>query len=65
MTNRREALKIIGAVGATCVFPFAANELYGQHVHDPAHDASAGSRGTTLRLTLHLCRSSLVRFNCP
>jgi hypothetical protein len=33
MQTRREALKIIGAVGATCAFSFAANELYGQHVH--------------------------------
>ena len=37
MQTRREALKIIGAVGATCAFPFAANELYGQHVHQ--HEA--------------------------
>jgi Gluconate 2-dehydrogenase subunit 3 len=36
MTTRREALKIIGAVGATCAFPFSANELYGQHVHPGA-----------------------------
>ena len=35
MTSRREALKIIGAVGVTCAFPFSANELYGQHVHEP------------------------------
>jgi Gluconate 2-dehydrogenase subunit 3 len=35
MTSRREALKIIGAVGVTCAFPFSANELYGQHVHQP------------------------------
>jgi gluconate 2-dehydrogenase gamma chain len=34
MQTRREALKIIGAVGVTCAFPFSANELYGQHVHD-------------------------------
>ena len=33
MKSRREALKIIGAVGVTCAFPFSANELYGQHVH--------------------------------
>jgi Gluconate 2-dehydrogenase subunit 3 len=33
MQTRREALKIIGAVGVTCAFPFSANELYGQHVH--------------------------------
>jgi len=32
--TRREALKILGAVGATCAFPFSADELYGQHVHD-------------------------------
>jgi gluconate 2-dehydrogenase gamma chain len=38
MTTRREALKIIGAVGVTCSFPFSANELYGQHVH-PAMQA--------------------------
>jgi gluconate 2-dehydrogenase gamma chain len=33
METRREALKIIGAIGATCSFPFSANELYGQHIH--------------------------------
>ncbi|HYI92408.1 MAG TPA: gluconate 2-dehydrogenase subunit 3 family protein [Bryobacteraceae bacterium] len=32
-TNRRETLKIIGAIGATCAFPYASDELYGQHVH--------------------------------
>ena len=37
MQTRREALKIIGAVGVTCAFPFSANELYGQHVHN--HEA--------------------------
>jgi gluconate 2-dehydrogenase gamma chain len=31
--SRREALKILGAIGATCAFPFSADELYGQHVH--------------------------------
>jgi gluconate 2-dehydrogenase gamma chain len=31
--TRRETLKILGAIGATCAFPFAADELYGQHVH--------------------------------
>ena len=35
MQTRREALKIIGAVGVP-PFPFSANELYGQHVHDHA-----------------------------
>jgi len=31
MADRRESLKIIGAIGATCAFPFSADELYGQH----------------------------------
>jgi gluconate 2-dehydrogenase gamma chain len=41
MQSRREALKIIGAVGVTCAFPFSANELYGQHVH-PVVQAQPG-----------------------
>ncbi|MBI1788468.1 MAG: gluconate 2-dehydrogenase subunit 3 family protein [Acidobacteria bacterium] len=36
MESRRESLKIIGAIGATCAFPFAADELYGQHAHPPS-----------------------------
>jgi gluconate 2-dehydrogenase gamma chain len=37
--NRREALKILGAIGGTCAFPFSANELYGQQtpVTQPQH----------------------------
>jgi len=31
--TRRNALKILGTIGATCAFPFSADELYGQHVH--------------------------------
>ena len=30
--TRRQALKILGTVTATCAFPFASDELYGQHV---------------------------------
>jgi hypothetical protein len=33
MDSRRSYLKIIGAVGATCAFPFQADELYGQEAH--------------------------------
>ncbi len=33
MADRREALKIIGAISATCAFPFGSTELYGQHQH--------------------------------
>ena len=31
--TRRRALKMLGAIGATCAFPYAGDELYGQHVH--------------------------------
>lgn len=31
--QRRDTLKIIGAIGTTCAFPFSANELYGQQEH--------------------------------
>lgn len=37
METRRNHLKIIGAVGATCAFPFSADELYGQEEHDHMH----------------------------
>jgi hypothetical protein len=30
--TRRHALKILGTVTATCAYPFASEELYGQHV---------------------------------
>ncbi len=36
MDSRRDTLKIIGAIGTTCAFPFGADELYGQHAHAPA-----------------------------
>lgn len=43
MTTRRHALKILGTIGATCAFPFAGDELYGQHVHvDLAQAPAAG-----------------------
>jgi hypothetical protein len=39
VASRRESLKIIGAIGTTCAFPFSADELYGQHVHRPGGTA--------------------------
>ena len=48
MAERRDTLKIIGAIGTTCAFPFAADELYGQHQepvhqhHTPGAQASTG-----------------------
>jgi hypothetical protein len=40
-SDRRSVLKIFGAIGATCAYPFASDELYGQtvagaHQHSPA-----------------------------
>ena len=38
--ERRHALKIIGAIGVSCAFPFGADELYGQgmeHMHMAPH----------------------------
>lgn len=39
-SDRRSLLKIFGAIGATCAYPFASEELHGQtvadHVHAPA-----------------------------
>ena len=32
--QRRETLKIIGAIGVSCMFPYQSDELYGQHVHE-------------------------------
>jgi gluconate 2-dehydrogenase gamma chain len=37
-TDRRGALKIISAIGATCGYPYAGDELYGQTV-DHHHEA--------------------------
>src|SRR5260370_431724 len=42
MASRRESLKIIGAIGTTCAFPFSADELYGQHVHTTTAPAADG-----------------------
>lgn len=41
MESRRAALKIIGAIGATCAFPFGADELYGQQTGHEHHLAPA------------------------
>ena len=38
-TDRRALLKIIGAVGATCAYPFSSEDLYGQHA-DQTHPHS-------------------------
>ena len=40
MAERRQALKIIGAIGVSCMFPYEADELYGQqHAHTEGTEA--------------------------
>ena len=42
MSNeRRTSLKIIGSIGATCAFPFAADELYAQQEHTHTEGVAA------------------------
>lgn len=43
MADRRETLRIIGAIGTTCAFPYSADELYGQHVHQAPDTPAAGA----------------------
>jgi hypothetical protein len=38
-SDRRSVLKIFGAIGATCAYPFAGDELFGQTA--PAHEHNA------------------------
>ena len=41
MADRREAIKIIGAISSTCAFPFLGDELYAQHANHAAAAAQA------------------------
>jgi len=38
-SDRRSLLKIFGAIGATCAYPFASDELYGQTAAPPPETA--------------------------
>jgi hypothetical protein len=40
-SDRRSLLKIFGAIGATCAYPFQSEELYGQTVPPPHHHEPA------------------------
>ncbi len=33
-SDRRQVLKLFGAISATCAYPFAGDELYGQTAHE-------------------------------
>ncbi|MFL6446820.1 MAG: gluconate 2-dehydrogenase subunit 3 family protein [Bryobacteraceae bacterium] len=39
-SDRRSLLKIFGAVGATCAYPFASDELFGQTAEQHHHESS-------------------------
>jgi gluconate 2-dehydrogenase gamma chain len=39
-TDRRSLLKIFGAIGATCAYPFASDELYAQTTAAPAPETA-------------------------
>ncbi|MBI3680968.1 MAG: gluconate 2-dehydrogenase subunit 3 family protein [Acidobacteria bacterium] len=63
MADRRDALKIIGAIGATCAFPFSADELYGQHEHgssEPAGPPAKPSFFTRQELETVECLAGLI-----
>lgn len=40
-SDRRSVLKIFGAIGATCAYPFHSEELYGQTAPPPHHHEAA------------------------
>jgi Gluconate 2-dehydrogenase subunit 3 len=40
-SDRRSLLKIFGAIGATCAYPFASDELYGQAAPQHQHHTAA------------------------
>jgi hypothetical protein len=41
-SDRRQVLKLFGAISATCTYPFAGDELYGQTVHEHPLPQSPG-----------------------
>ena len=49
--ERRQALKIMGAVGVSCMFPYEADELYGQHTHNAGTEAALPTKPTAFNTT--------------
>jgi hypothetical protein len=45
-SDRRSLLKIFGAIGATCAYPFASDELFGQTAPPHHHPAMLPASGT-------------------
>ncbi|MBC7925717.1 MAG: gluconate 2-dehydrogenase subunit 3 family protein [Bryobacteraceae bacterium] len=61
--DRRDALKIIGAIGATCAFPFSADELWGQTSPQPSGQRFFSSED--LKLVSRLCNLIIPDTNTP
>jgi hypothetical protein len=58
--GRRETIKIIGAIGIQCAFPYEGDELYGQHQHPtPTRAADPGPatyfKGQDLETLTRVC----------
>jgi gluconate 2-dehydrogenase gamma chain len=45
-SDRRSVLKIFGAVGATCAYPFESDELFGQGTQGHQHEAAPAQADT-------------------
>jgi hypothetical protein len=43
-SDRRHVLKLFGAISATCAYPFAGDELYGQTAHEHAMPMQSPNR---------------------
>jgi hypothetical protein len=43
-SDRRQVLKLFGAISATCAYPFAGDELYGQTAHEHAGPPQSANR---------------------
>ena len=72
--TRRDALTLLGTITATCCFPFASEELYGQHVHlapfaKPALlkacCETAGADGRFALAEVELVRMIAATLDCP
>ena len=54
-TDRRSLLRILGTIGATCAYPFASDDLYGQTADEQPHDHTVSEQPQT---QLHFFNSS-------
>jgi gluconate 2-dehydrogenase gamma chain len=71
-SDRRSVLKIIGAIGATCAYPYAGDELHAQaapeHQHEhtaPPHDASRFLGETDFRTISRIADLIIPATNTP